>query len=127
PMEKLESYKKVRMLETMKLDEETGLKLVSRYNKHREVMKGFEKGRAELMDKLDELVRNNANETEYQKVFDNLLEYETKTAEARSQYLNELKEILTNKQIAEYLIFERSFARDIRDIVRDVQRERMKK
>ncbi|MDD8018456.1 MAG: hypothetical protein PHP42_08785, partial [Bacteroidota bacterium] len=42
PMEKLESYKKVRMLETMKLDEETGLKLVSRYNKHREVMKGFE-------------------------------------------------------------------------------------
>ncbi|HAP35852.1 MAG TPA: hypothetical protein DCQ28_07900, partial [Bacteroidetes bacterium] len=32
PYERLERYKKVQMVEVLKLDEETGLKLITRYN-----------------------------------------------------------------------------------------------
>jgi hypothetical protein len=127
PMERLESYKKVRMLEAMKLDEDKGLKLISRYDKHRETIRSLEEDRRALVDKLEEKVNAGASEGEYQKSFNELIEIEKKIFEARTKYLSDLKDILTSKQLAEYLVFERSFARDIRDIMRENQKEHMKK
>lgn len=127
PMERLESYKKVRMLETLKLDEEKGLKLVSRYNQHRESVRDLETERKEILDKLEAKVNDGASDNEIKKSFNDLEGIEKKMFTAREKYLSELKEILTTKQVAEYLLFERSFARDIRDIMREGQRDRIKK
>ncbi len=127
PMERLESYKKVRMLETLKLDEDKGLKLVNRYNQHREGVRDLEEERKEILDKLEAKVTDNASDAEIQKSFNDLIEIEKKMFNAREKYLNELKEILTTKQVAEYLLFERSFARDVRDIMREGQKERIRK
>lgn len=127
PMERLESFKKVRMLEALKLDEDKGLKLVARYNQHRESIRSLEEERKGVMDKLEAKVNGDASDNEFQKSFNELLEIEKKIMDARTKYLTELKDILTAKQIAEYLLFERSFARDIRDIMRDGQKERSKK
>lgn len=127
PMERLESFKKVRMLEAMKLDEEKGLKLIGRYDQHRENMRKLEIERKEIVDKLEHMISSNASDGEFQKSFTDLLDIEKKMTGAREKFLAELKEILTTKQIAEYLIFERSFARDIRDIMREGQKQRIKK
>lgn len=126
-MERLENYKKVRMLETLKLDEQTGIKLISRYNKHRDGMRAIEEQRSNLINKLETQVQSNATDAEYQKTFSDLVGTEEKFGEARSKFLADLKEILTNKQIAEYLIFEKNFAKDIRDIMKDLQKDRMKR
>lgn len=126
-VERLERYKKVRMLEALHLDEETGLKLVARYNRNRTMIKEFETDRSTLIDKLNTQVRTNADEKEFQKTFDALIETENMISESRKKYLDELKEIFTNKQIAEYMIFERDFMHDLRGIVKDVQRERQRK
>jgi hypothetical protein len=40
--------------------------------------------------------------------------------------LAELKEVLSNKQIAQYIVFERNFVQELRQAVRDVQRDRIK-
>ncbi|MBI2428815.1 MAG: hypothetical protein HYV29_08480 [Ignavibacteriales bacterium] len=127
PLERLESFKKVRMLEALKLEEEKGLKLVTRYNQHRESVRSLEEERKGIIDKLEEKVNDGASESEFQKSFNDLIEIEKKILDAKTKYLTELKDILTTKQIAEYLIFERSFARDIRDIMREGQKERSKK
>lgn len=127
PMERLESYKKVRMLETLKLEEETGLKLMSRYDKHRQTIRTLEEERRQVIDKLEAKVNAGASDSEFQKSFSELLDIEKKILESRTKYISDLKEILTAKQLAEYLIFERNFARDIRDIMRENQKERMKK
>ncbi|MFA6540568.1 MAG: hypothetical protein WCT99_03125 [Bacteroidota bacterium] len=126
-MERLENYKKVRMLEALKLDEQTGIKLISRYNKHREGMRAIEEQRAQLIQKLESQVQSNASDAEYQKTFAELADTEKKFGDARAEYYSSLKEILTNKQIAEYLIFEKNFAKDLRDIMKDLQKERMKR
>jgi hypothetical protein len=123
-LERLESYKKLRMVEDLKLNEEQSMKLLSRYNKHREVVKGFEHDRKELLEKLEQNVSSNASDNEFNKTFTELIDIEKKIFGAREKYLSELKEVLTNKQIAEYLLFERNFARDIREMVRDVQRQK---
>jgi hypothetical protein len=108
----------------MKLNEETGIKLISRYSKNREHIWGLEQERRKIMDKLAAQLQANTTDAEYQKTFEELLFIEKKITDIRLNYLNELKEVLTSKQMAEYLVFERSFARDIRDVAREIRREK---
>jgi len=122
PMERLESLKKVRMLEAMKLKEEDGVKLVNRYTNHREVMQDLEKERMNTLDQLEKQLQANASDAEFEKTFSELIELEKRMSDARAKYLNDLREVLTTRQIAEYLVFERNFAKDIRDIMRDIRR-----
>ncbi len=124
PMERLEQYKKIRMIEALKLDEETGLKLVGRYNKHRENVKQLEENRSALIEKLEAQLKSNAADNELQKSFNEFYEIEKKIGESRKKFLEDLKEIFTNKQIAEYMIFERNFMTDLRNTVKDIQKER---
>lgn len=127
PMDRLESYKKVRMLETLKLDGEKGSKLVTRYSNHRAAVRAVEEERMKVIDKLEQQAAANTSDGEYQRTITELTDIEKKMADVRARYLQDLKEILTQKQIAEYLIFERNFARDIRDIMREGQKDRMKR
>ena len=126
PLERLESLKKVRMLEALKLDEETGVKLINRYTKNRETIWDLEKERRTVMDKLAAQLQSNATDTEFEKTIDELLAVEKKITDVRVNYLQELKEVLTTRQVAEYLVFERNFAKDIRDIIQDIRKERRK-
>lgn len=124
PIEQLESLKKVRMLEAVKLDEQTGVKLINRYSKNRETIWELELERRKIMDKLAEQLQANASDADLQKIFDELVAVEKKITDVRLNYLNELKEILTPKQMAEYLVFERNFAKEIRNAARGIRRER---
>lgn len=124
PMERLESYKKIQMIEALKLDEESGLKLVGRYNKHRENVKQLEESRAALVDKLELQLKSNAADSELQRSFNEFYELEKKIGESRKKFLEDLKEIFTTKQVAEYMIFERNFMTDLRNVVKDIQKER---
>jgi hypothetical protein len=124
--DRIESYKKVRMLEALKLDEEQSVKFVTRYTKHQEVMRGFEKERNELIDKLDTLSHSDGNEGEYDGIYSDLLDIDKRISGERQKFMSELKEVLSHKQIAQYIVFERNFVQELRQAVRDVQRERMK-
>lgn len=126
-MERLEDLKKVKLLEAMKLDEEKGLKLISRYNDHRDRIRELERARMSIIEKLENSIAAGVADAEYQKSFNELSAAEKKIADSRSAYVNDLKEILTHKQIAEYLVFERNFAREIRNVFREAQKERTKK
>jgi Spy/CpxP family protein refolding chaperone len=124
--ERIESFKKVRMMEAMKLDENQSVKLFARYNDHQDQMKSLERESNELFDKLESQIRSNASEGEYQQTIGELRSYEKKRTEERQRYFNELKDVLTPKQLAEYMVFERNFARDLREAVRDVKIDRLK-
>jgi hypothetical protein len=127
PFERLERYKKIQMVEVLKLDEETGMKLITRYNNHRKSVQQLEKERGELLDKLESQVQSSVADGEYQKSFNDLLDIERKITDTRKKYLESLKEIFSSKQIAEYLIFERNFMKDLRNVVNDVQKQRMRR
>ena len=126
-MDRVEHFKKIRMLEAMKLDEETGLKLVSRYTKHRENVKQLEEARTGVVEHLESQLRSGASDVELQKQFNDFYEADRKITDARKKYLEDLKEILTAKQIAQYIVFEKNFMSEVRDLVRDVQKERRKR
>ena len=49
---------------------------------------------------------------------------EEKIAETHSKFLGELKSVISIKQVAEYVVFERNFNKNLRDIMRDIAKER---
>ena len=124
--DRIESYKKVRMMEALKLDEDQSVKFVRRYKKHRDTVHEFEKERSALVNKLDEQAQSDAKDPEFDETVNNLLELDKKISGERIQFLGEIKEVLSRKQIAEYIVFERDFAKELRRAIRDVQKERMK-
>lgn len=125
-MERIESYKKVRLMEVLKLDENLSLKFMAKYNKHQESIHSLEKEANEQISKLEDQIKGGVGESEYEQTFNTLVDVSKRIGENRAKFLIDLKEILSNKQIAEYLVFERNFARDLRDIIRNVQKERLK-
>ena len=125
-MDRIESWKKVRMLESLKLNEDQSTKFIVRYNEHSEAMHGFEKERNALVDKLDTQSKSDAADDDYNQTFNALLDTDKKISGERLRFLAELKEVLSNKQIAQYIVFERNFVQELRQAVRDVQRDRIK-
>ncbi|MGA9406937.1 MAG: hypothetical protein WBW71_07375 [Bacteroidota bacterium] len=124
--DRIESWKKVRMLESLQLNEDQSAKFITRYNKHAKAMHDFEKERNDLVDTLDEQSKSDVGNDEYDRSFNALLGIDKKISGERVHFLTELKAVLSDKQIAQYIVFERNFAKELRQAVRDVQRERMR-
>ncbi len=123
-MERVEQFKKIRMMEVLKLDEETSLRFFARYNKFQEELREITVKRDSFIDQLAALRRSNASDGEYEKVFKELTSVEGKMAEERSKFLQELKGVVSTKQIAEYIVFERNFNRQLFQLVREMAQER---
>jgi hypothetical protein len=124
--ERLEQYKKLRLMEVLRLDEETSLRFFARYNKQREELAGLNQRRNELLDDLAKLRRNNAPDKDYQKVLDELRAVADPAVEIRGKFFDDIAKILTPIQMADYLVFERNFMRNVREIMRDMQGQRMR-
>lgn len=113
------------MMETLKLDEETSIRFFFRYNKHQEEMRDLEGQRKDLMGQLRALRRSNASNNELEKVLADLRALQDKTFQTRQKYFDDLKQVLTVKQIGDYIVFEENFVQNLRDIMREMQKERM--
>lgn len=119
PREKIEALEKIKLLETLDMDEDTALKFFARRNEHMDRMKV-------LMDEADtqfDKIRNKISETkddndpELKKLVDSYLAAHKKMDEERERFFNSLTDILTYKQLAELTLFQRRFREEIRDVL----------
>lgn len=123
---RLEQYKKLRLMEVLKLDEETSLRFFARYNKQREELTAANDKRNLILDDIAKMRRGNAADADYQKALNEIRGLTKSTVDIRERFLDDIAGILTPRQIAEYLVFERNFVRNVREIMRNMQRERMR-
>jgi hypothetical protein len=122
--ERIEQFKKVRLMEVLKMDEETSIRFFARYNKYEETLRGIQKDHNTLIDQLQDLTKTNANNSDMELAIKDIGLSEEKIAETRSKFLDELKGVLSVKQVAEYVVFERNFNKNLREIMRDIAKER---
>lgn len=122
--ERIEQFKKIRLMEELKLDEETSIKFFARYNAHREELRKLNQRRNEIIDDLQILRRRNVSDAEYEKTLQDLKALADPAVELRLKFFNEISEVLSPKQVAEYVIFERNFAQNLREIMREMQQQR---
>jgi len=120
-LERVEQFKKIRMMEVLALDEQASIKFFARYNKHQRALQDLRRKQVQALVKVQALRKAKAADAEYAKIIQELQSLEGDGREAKLRYLEELREILSNKQIAEYLVFEMRFQQNLRDLIRDAR------
>lgn len=119
--ERIEQFKKLRLMEILGLDEQTSIRFFARYNKHQETMRDVRQKQMEVFQQIQTLRRNQAPDADYERVLTELRGLEQRSNETKLKYMDELSEILTKKQVTEYIVFEVRFQQNLRDLVRDLQ------
>lgn len=125
--QRVEQLKKVRMMEVLKLDEETWIRFFSRYNKYQDELREIARRREEVVRGMASLRKTGAGDSELEKAIQDLRAVDGRWLEARDRYWKELRGILSVKQLADYLLFENNFNRYLRELMRETQRERMQR
>ena len=122
--ERIEQFKKVRLIEVMNMDEETSIRFFTRYNKHTETLRALQRDHNALIDDLQKLSKSNAKNAEIELLIKDIGMSEEKITETRAKFLEDLKDVISIKQVAQYVVFERNFNKNLREIMRDIAKER---
>jgi len=123
-MERVERVKKVRMIEMLELSEDQSARFVARLNEHESKHRDLIKQRQDVLDRIDRLIRNRAEDRELEKSYQEIHDLQVKIAEEGESFFTGLKDILTTVQRGKLLLFERQFDRELREAFREAQRRR---
>jgi hypothetical protein len=123
-IERVEQFKKIRMMEVLALDEQTSIRFFSRYGAYQEGVRELRKKQAQALGRVQALRKSKAADSEYAKVLEDVQQYDRQLEDAKEKYFKELQGILTSKQIVEYLVFEMRFQQNLRDLIREAQKNR---
>lgn len=124
--ERILEFKKVRLLEILKLDEQTSVKFLNKYTKFSNDIDAIEVERERIVNEIEAKLRK-GDKDGYDRAIQELIDLGKKEYELRLNFYKELKEILTDQQIAQVIVFERNFRREFMETVREMQRERMRR
>ncbi len=124
PFERIEQWKKVRLVEMLDLSEEQSVRFLARMNEHENTRRELMKAKVEALDKIERLIRNNADGKEIEKVFPEVEAVDAKMVDEGKRYFEGLADILTPEQRGKLLLFERRFEKELRDAMREAQRRR---
>jgi len=124
PSERIDNLRKVRLVELLELKEDQSVRFLARLNEHDAARRNLMKERGDALDRLERLIRNKAEDGEYEKAFADVAAVDDKIAAERKSFFTGLSDILTPTQRAKMLIFERRFERELREAMREAQRRR---
>lgn len=126
PFERVEQWKKVRLIEMLNLSEDQSVRFFARLNEHENTRRSFMKVKGEALDRIERLVRNKAEGGEFEKVIPDVLAADAKVHDEQKRFFGSLGDILSSEQRAKLLLFERHFERELRDAMREAQKRRFR-
>ena len=124
PFERIERFKKVRLIEMLDMKEDQSVRFFARLNEHDNTKRELFKAKMDLLDKIERLVRNHADEGEFEKIFPDVAAANEKIFEEDQKFFDGLKDILTVEQRGKFLVFERHFEQELREAMKEVQKRR---
>jgi hypothetical protein len=126
PMKKIEELEKIKLLDILNLDEATSAKLFTRRSQNRTKI-------WDLEDKINDNLKNiesevkkgkDADVNKIQKMNEIHMNLSMDVEKEKLSFLRSLPDILTQEQIGKYIVFERKFREEIRDLL---MKERIKR
>ncbi|MBN8544618.1 MAG: hypothetical protein J0L60_00665 [Ignavibacteria bacterium] len=121
PLKKLEQLEKVKLIEVLDLDESTMLKLFSRRGDHKKMMEERNEFADKLLDQMEDLIAANKNGSKDEELKAKISEFNNHIDESHKlqrQFVMSLSDLLSPEKLAKYIVFERNFRREIRDILK---------
>jgi|GEM_PF-1387669 len=123
-LERLERFKKMRLIEVLKLNEEESVRFFAKQSAHEDKIRELMKSRNEALDGIQDNVRDSTDGKQMQKLADNVIDLDQKIFAERQRYQNELRSSLTPEQFGKFLVFERNFEHHMREAVEDMIQKR---
>lgn len=123
-MERVERFKKMRLVEMLDLKEDQSVRFFARLNDFENTHRELSRQKDETLDKIERLIRNKADQKEYEKVFDEVENLNRKIGEEKLKFFNGLTDLLTIEQRAKLILFERRFENELREAVKEAQERR---
>ncbi len=117
--DRIEEFKKLKMIEELNLNEEESVKFYSKYNQLISQFRDIEKEKRKSIDELDKIINDPNRSAELGKKVEYIESLEQKLLSNRINFISDIKHILSMEKVARYLVFERNFQRELQNIVRD--------
>ena len=123
--ERIMQLEKIKLIETLEMDEETTLKFFARKSEFDREVEEIQKAIDEKLDRMEQLVNSdNLQDEEFKTALDELNLMHTKLVENKTNFIKSLNDILSYQQIAKLVLFERKFREELR---RAIFKDRKKK
>ncbi len=115
-----------KLTERLNLSEEQAMRFFPRYNRYQDDLTNAVQSLQQHLLRLQELQQSDAKDSDIDKEIRAVIEERKNVTDILPKYLNEFREVLTARQTADLILFERDFLRDITEVLERV-RERNQK
>ncbi len=113
-LERLEQFKKMKLIDILDMDEKTSEKFFAKYNeydnRHEEKRKELQK----TLENLKTALRYDSSEEELTKLTEKVIKYQDELHQIRSEKLKAMKSVLSNEQYSKFVLFEHVFIEEVR-------------
>lgn len=110
--QKMEELKKIKLIETLQMDEETSIKFFSRRTEHIKKIEGLNEHKDRQIEIIEDLVRNK-KEGALKKAVEEYYQIKDKIHKERQNFFNSISDILTEEQLAKFIVFEERFRSEV--------------
>jgi len=119
--DRLEQLEKIKLIESLDLDEETSIRFFARRNDSKNQIRELEKKAEDIISELERSYKtDDTNQVEKQKqLISEILKTRESIETKRNEFIKSLDDILSTDQIAKLIVFEKNFRDEIRNILFD--------
>ena len=121
PMQKIQQFKKMKLLERLNLDEATADKFLVKYDKWERQLMDLNHQRSILIQELRLDLEKKSGDGELNAKLDSLVDMTSKVEDTRHQMYADIRSILTAKQAAIFALFEANFQRELANTLNRMQ------
>jgi len=117
--EKFEQLEKIKLIETLEMDEETTLRFFARRSEHRKQQDEIQEKIRQKIDNLDVIFKSGrvATVDEIKSGVNEINNLQLQFGKGRVDFVNSLSDILSYEQIAKLMIFEKRFRNEVRKLL----------
>ena len=125
-MKKIEELEKIKLLDVLNLDEATSVKLFTRRNQDRTKIWDYEDKINNVLQNIESEVKKGSDKdvSKIQKLNEDFCNLSMDVEKEKLSFLRSLSDILNPEQIGKYIVFERKFRDEIRNLL---MKERFKR
>lgn len=117
--EKFEQLEKIKLIETLEMDEETTLRFFARRSEHRKQQDEIQEKIRQKIDNLDVIFKSGrvATVDEIKSDVNEITNLQLQLDKGRVDFVNSLSDIFSYEQIAKLIIFEKKFKNEVRKLL----------
>jgi hypothetical protein len=119
PFKKLEKLEQIKLIEALKMNEETSVRFFARQQESKKKIREYDKQSRDCLLKMKKILdeKPDKNCSDLKKLSDEYMKLLVKMQKERMSFINSLSDILSTEQIARLILFEKNFREEIRNLL----------